>query len=172
MCPIYYSISQLDEDERKLDTELMILGLQYGRKITSKKLRKKRHLIACKIDQLYGGCGGLEPEGRILPVRVRSRARTVRRHGRHVSRSSFAVAADSGGGGDDGGDGQSDSDCNRAFVLWGKGELCVVSARLGGLSLNDRINGIIVSRYRALPAQARGAQGDGRFFVPFGRWAA
>lgn len=109
---------------------------------------------------------------RILPVRVRSRARSVRRHGRHVSRSSFAVAADSGGGGDDGGDGQSDSDCNRAFVLWGKGEFCVVSARLGGLSLNDRINGIIVSRYRALPAQAREAQGDGRFFVPFRRWAA
>lgn len=101
---------------------------------------------------------------------ILSRSRSTRRAGRHVSRSFFAVAADSGGG--DGGDGQSDSDCNRlAFAVCGKGEFGVAAVR-DGQGQFGRINGIIVSRYRALPAQTRGAQGDGRFFVPFWRWAA
>ena len=104
--------------------------------------------------------------------RSHARSRAVRSHGRHVSRSFFAVVADSGGGGDDGGDGQSDSDCNRlAFAVCGKGEFGVAAVR-DGQGQFGRINGIIVSRYRALPAQTRGAQGDGRFFVPFWRWAA
>lgn len=106
------------------------------------------------------------------PTSILSRPRSTRRAGRHVLRSSFAMVTDSGGGGNDGGDGQSDSDCNKfAFAVCGKGEFGVAAVR-DGQGQFGRINGIIVSRYRALPAQTRGAQGDGRFFVPFWRWAA
>lgn len=108
-----------------------------------------------------------------VQVRVRSRARRVRRAGRHVSRSFVTAGIDSGGGGDDGGgDGDGQSDCHRvAFAHSRKAQFVVVSARFGGLSLNDRIN-TIATRKRALPAQERGARGGGRFFIPLRRWAA
>lgn len=100
-------------------------------------------------------------------------ARRVRRAGRHVSRSFVTAGIDSGGGGDDGGgDGDGQSDCHRlAFAHTRKAEFVVLSARFGGLSLNDRIN-TIATRQRALPAQERGARGGGRFFIPLWRWAA
>ena len=107
------------------------------------------------------------------PIRTRSRARRVRRAGRHVSRSFVTAGIDSGGGGDDGGgDGDGQSDCHRvAFAHSRKAQFVVVSARFGGLALNGRIN-TIATRKRALPAQERGARGGGRFFIPLRRWAA
>lgn len=104
-------------------------------------------------------------------TRSRSRSRTVRRAGRHVSRSFVAVAADSGGGDDGGGDGDGQSDCDPiAFAHSRKAHFVVLSARLGGLSLNGHINSI-ATRQRALPAQFV-ARSGGRFFIPFWRWAA
>ena len=104
-------------------------------------------------------------------VRVRSRARSVRRVGRHVSRSFVAVGFDSGGD-DGGGDGDGQSDCHKlAFAHTRKAEFVVVSARFG-LALNSYTNSI-ATRKRALPAQeVRSARCGGRFFLPFWRWAA
>lgn len=106
--------------------------------------------------------------------RIRSRARRVRRAGRHVSRSFVTAGIDSGGGGDDGGgDGDGQSDCHEvAFAHSRKAQFVVVSARFGGLALNDRIN-TIATRKRALPAlDGTDARSGGRFFIPLWRWAA
>ena len=111
---------------------------------------------------------------RRAPVRTRARSRRVRVHGRHVSRSFVTAGIDSGGGGDDGDGGQSDSDCNRiAAGRLARGSFGVAAA-LDGQGQFDRINSI-ATRKRAWPAPAdipAGSRRCGRFFVPFGRWAA
>lgn len=134
---------------------------------------KHRELEAFYRAQYKNGKRIIPRVARRVPVLFRSRARRVRRAGRHVSRSFVTAGIDSGGGGDDGGgDGDGQSDCHRlAFAHTRKAEFVVLSARFGGLSLNDRIN-TIATRQRALPAQERGARGGGRFFIPLWRWAA
>lgn len=111
---------------------------------------------------------------RRAPVLTRTRSRSVRSHSRHVSRSFITAGVDSGGGGDDGGDGQSDSDCNRIAADRKARGSFGVAAVLDVQGQFDRINSI-ASRKRAwlaplgIPA---GLWGCGRFFVPFWRWAA
>ncbi|MBO5492997.1 MAG: hypothetical protein J5974_06645 [Pyramidobacter sp.] len=154
------------------DSELRKLRTDYQASKAKKQELEARlaRLVAEKGKEADSGAGV-----RVIrrPVRIRFRARRVRRAGRHVSRSFVTAGIDSGGGGDDGGgDSDGQSDCNRvALSACGKAQFIMVSARFGGLSLNDRIN-TIATRKRALPAQERGARGGGRFFIPLWRWAA